>query len=67
MFKAIVDRVWKSYKSTLAGLGIGVAIIVADQVVIAAEGTTSAWLKVAASLAVVIGASLKSKALPPAP
>lgn len=65
-FKAVVDRVWKSYKSTLVGLGIGAGIVVLDQIVLVAEGTDSPWLKVLASLAVVVGASLKSKALPPA-
>lgn len=64
-FQVVVDRVWKSYKSTLVGLGIGAALIVADQVVAAASGTDNVWLKVAAALAAVVGASLRSKALPP--
>ncbi len=67
MFKAIVDRVWRSYKSTLVGLGIGVAVMVLDSFATAWQGSDSPYLKIIASLAVVIGASLKSKSLPPAP
>jgi len=66
MFKAIVDRVFKSYKSTLVGLGIGIALIVLDQLAIAAQSSAKPWVQALAGIVVLLGASLKSKALPPA-
>ena len=66
MFKAIVDRVIKSYKSTLVGLGVGVVLIVVDQLALAAQSSAKPWVQALAGIAVLLGASLKSKALPPA-
>lgn len=66
MFKTIVDRVFKSYKSTLAGLGIGVLLIVIDQLVLASQSSAKPWVQALAGVAALIGASLKSRALPPA-
>lgn len=66
-FKAFVDRVFKSYKSTLVGLAFGAGLILVEQFAVAAQSSTKPWLQALASLAVIVGASLKSKALPPAP
>lgn len=68
MVKRLLSGVWKrvvlSYKSTLVGVAAGVGILVAETVTQEAAGQTSVWWKVAATLAVVVGAALKSKALP---
>lgn len=69
MFKSIRDRVIGSYKSTLVGLAAGVGIIVCQS--LAEYLTTGAaasrpWAGALAAVVALIGASLKSKALPPA-
>lgn len=64
--KAVWERVILSYKSTLVGLGSGIALVLIDQFVLSANGSENPWMKAAAALAVVIGAALRSKALPPA-
>lgn len=64
-FTAVWQRVVLSYKSTLVGLGAGIAIILLDQLTTYLGTQPQAWAKVLAALVVVIGASLKSKALPP--
>jgi hypothetical protein len=66
-FKAVWDRVVLSYKSTLVGVGAGVGFLLLDQfnAYVAALPGASPWLKAAAALALVVGASLRSKALPP--
>lgn len=66
MFKQIVDRVFKSYKSTLVGLGAGVALILVDQFVLASQSSAKPWVQALAAVAALIGAALRSKALPPA-
>ena len=66
MFKAFVDRVIKSYKSTLIGLGAGIAVVLIDQLTVLAQSSASPYLKALAAILVLVGASLKSKALPPA-
>lgn len=67
MFKSIYDRVVRSYGSTLAGLGAGIVVIVVDILVPSLEGDSRTWAKALAAVLVLVGASLKSKALPPAP
>lgn len=66
MFKKVMqetfDRVVKSYKSTLVGVGIGVVCILLEQFALAAESSGKPVLQAAAALAVLIGAALKSKA-----
>lgn len=68
--KAFLQAAWErivlSYKSTLVGLGAGVAIVLIDQFVVSVDGSSNPWLKAAAALAVMVGAALRSKALPPA-
>ena len=66
-FKAVWDRVVKSYKSTLVGLAFGVALTLIDQFVLAVQSDNRPLVQAAAALAAIIGASLKSKALPPSP
>jgi hypothetical protein len=65
MFKAIFDRVVLGYKSTLIGLGAGIAIILLDALNTYLGSQPQAWAKVLAALVVLVGASLKDKALPP--
>ena len=67
MFKSIWERVVLSYKSTLIGLGAGVGVILVDQFTTFLGTQPQAWAKVLAALLVVVGASLKSKALPTSP
>lgn len=65
--KGFVDRVFKSYRSTLVGLAFGVALTLIDQFVLAVQSDNRPLVQAAAALAVVVGASLRSKALPPSP
>ena len=65
-FKQVFDRVVKSYKSTLVGVGIGIACIALEQFALSAESSGKPVLQALAALAVVVGAALRSKALPPA-
>lgn len=66
-FKSVWERVILSYKSTLVGLGAGIALVLIDQFVLSANGSDNPWMKAAAALAVIVGAALRSKALPPSP
>jgi uncharacterized protein YjeT (DUF2065 family) len=63
--KSIFDRVIKSYKSTLVGLAFGIGILVLEGLTDYLNGLPQGWAKAAAAVIVVIGASLRSKALPP--
>lgn len=65
MLKQILDRVIRSYKSTLIGLGLGVACILVDQFALAAQSSAKPWVQALAGVLVLAGASLRSKALPP--
>jgi hypothetical protein len=62
-FKEFVDRVIKSYKSTLVGVGIGIVCHALAVFAVAAESSGKPVLQVLGSLAVIIGAALKSRAL----
>jgi len=64
--KEFVARVVKSYKSTLIGLALGAAVIALQTVAEGLQGQNAPLAQAAAALCVLIGASLKSKALPPA-
>jgi hypothetical protein len=66
--KAVWERVALSYKSTLVGLGAGIGLVLVDQFVLYVAGDVGAspYLKAAAAIAAMIGAALRSKALPPA-
>lgn len=64
--KAVFDRVVKSYRSTLIGLAFGVGVLALEGLTDYLNGLPQGWAKGAAALIVVIGASLRSKALPPA-
>jgi hypothetical protein len=66
-FKAFADRVIKSYRSTLIGLAAGVGLVLIEQFAVAAQSSAKPWLQALAAVAVIVGAALKSKALPPAP
>jgi hypothetical protein len=66
ILKAAWERVILSYKSTLIGLGAGIGLILIDSLTSWLGTQPQAWAKVLAALVVVVGASLKSKALPPA-
>lgn len=62
----VKDRVIKSYRSTLIGLGCGIALIVCQVVAeyLSSDALASRpWAGAVAALVTVIGASLKSKAL----
>lgn len=64
LLKEIVARVWLSYKSTLVGLAIGIAIIVVDQIAKSLGAVLPAWAApMLASLSTLIGASLRSEAV----
>ena len=65
--KVAWERIVLSYKSTLVGLGAGIAIILLDGFTDYLNGLPQGWAKVLSGLVVLIGASLKSKALPPTP
>jgi len=64
--RAAFDRVVKSYRSTLVGLAFGVGIIALESLTDYLNGLPQGWAKGAAAVIVIIGASLRSKALPPA-
>jgi len=70
MFKKIVSeayaRIVLSYKSTLVGLGAGIAVIAIDAAVGQISVLPDGWAKVLAGVLVAIGALIRSKALPPA-
>jgi hypothetical protein len=63
--KAIWERVFLSYKSTLIGIGIAIGITVLEQASAAVANLTQGWAKVAGILIALALASLRSKALPP--
>lgn len=65
--KQIVDRVFKSYRSTLVGLLCGVGVIAIDALVVQLDGQPSPVAKILASVAVLAGAALRKKALAPQP
>jgi len=64
--RSAFDRVVKSYRSTLVGLAFGVGIIALESLTDYLNGLPQGWAKGAAAVIVIIGASLRSKALPPA-
>lgn len=65
--KAVWERAILSYKSTIVGLGAGIALILVDQFVLYVAGDVGAspYLKAAAAIAAMIGAAIRSKALQP--
>jgi hypothetical protein len=66
---AILNGLWSrvvlSYKSTLVGLGFGLLILVIEAGTDYLNGLPAGWAKGLAALLVMVGASLRSKALPP--
>ena len=64
IFAELWNRVVVSYKSTLIGIGAGIAVEAASLLAAYFGTQPQPWAHVLASLLVVIGASLKSKALP---
>jgi hypothetical protein len=63
--RGVVVRVWESSKSTLVGLAVSFIIVLVDQFVLVANSSASPYMKVAAALALAIGAGLRSKQVPP--
>lgn len=63
-FKAVYERVVVEYKTTLIGLGTGFGIIVADQLLLVANGIDSPWAKVLAAVVAAVGAYLRGKKKP---
>ena len=66
-FKGVWDRVVGSYKTTLIGVGLGVAIIFVDQFTTLLQGIDKPWATVAATLVALLGAFLKGKVSQPVP
>ena len=66
-FKGVWDRVVVSYKTTLVGVGFGVAIILVDQFTTLLQGIDKPWATVAAALIALLGAYLKGKQSQPVP
>lgn len=65
MFKKLVsevyERVVKSYKSTLAGFGLAVAVVVVEQVGVHLGTVEAGWAAPVATVLVFVGAALKRK------
>lgn len=66
MFKKIAvevyERVIKSYKSTLVGLGLAVGVVVLEQLGAALGAVEAGWAGPVAALCLIVGSALKSKA-----
>jgi hypothetical protein len=62
LWAGFVSRVFVSWKPTLIGLALAVAILVIEQLAVTFAGIPEGWAKYAALAAAAIGAWLKSKA-----